>query len=68
MGILITIGVIAFFVLCGYAGLKLVHLRQWAYQRQRAHLIEQDMRQQLVDGGTQKRVAAKLLREAGQKP
>lgn len=57
--------ILAFFAVCAFMGYKLYYA---SARKQRERAIEAGMRQDIADAATQKKVAAKLLHEAGEKP
>jgi hypothetical protein len=66
MEFLMIVGALAFLAFCVWAGLMLDKARRAQAQRDRRHLIEAEMRQDIIDAKTQKDVADKILREAGE--
>ncbi len=59
---------VLFIAFCVWAGLALRRLEVRSHKRSRAKAVEYAMRQEAEDMVTRKRVADKMLREAGERP
>jgi septal ring-binding cell division protein DamX len=68
----VVIGVVVFLVICVGIGLwfapKYEASKREASQRERERQIEAEMRQDIIDQQSRKKIADKILREAGERP
>ena len=68
VGFIILAVLIVWFALTLWGAHHLKKYRAEKAKQQRARDIEAEMRQDIADRAVQKKVAAKILRESGQKP